>query len=92
MPGSAISPVEVSGVTRNGFWLLLDDEELFMPFSAFPWFRTASVEAIFNVERPQPHHLYWPELDIDLALASIHHPEDFPLIADVALNAPAVHG
>jgi len=92
MPGTVIFPAEVSGVTRNGFWLLLDDEELFVPFSAFPWFRTASVASIFHVERPQPHHLYWPELDVDLSVESIRHPEDFPLLADVAVNATAAHG
>ena len=92
MPGSAISPAEVSGVTRNGFWLLLDDEELFLPFSEFPWFRAAPVAAVFHVERPQPHHLYWPDLDIDLAVESIRHPENFPLVAETRLNTAAIHG
>ena len=92
MPGSVISPAEVTGVTRNGFWLLLDDEELFVPFAKFPWFHTASVESIFHVERPQPHHLYWPELDVDLAVESIRHPEDFPLVAEVAIKALDIHG
>lgn len=83
MLGTNISPVEVSGVTRHGFWLLLDDEELFVPFAEFPWFRSASVERIFHVERPQPHHLYWPELDVDLDVESIRHPERFPLVSAV---------
>jgi hypothetical protein len=29
---------------------------------------------------PQPHHLRWLDLDIDLAVDSIRHPERFPLI------------
>jgi len=33
------------------------------------------------VERPQSHHLYWPDLDIDLAVDSIRDPAKFPLIA-----------
>jgi len=82
MPGISVSPVEVSAASRYGFWLLLEeDEELFVPFSDFPWFRSASLEQLFHVERPQPHHLYWPELDIDLHLDSIRHPEKFPLIS-----------
>jgi hypothetical protein len=48
----------------------------------FPWFRQAPVSAILSVLRPQPHHLYWPELDVDLDLESIEHPERFPLVAD----------
>jgi hypothetical protein len=81
MLGADISPVEISGVTRHGFWLLLDGEELFAPFSEFPWFRKAPVEQISHVERPQPHHLYWPDLDVDLHVDSIRHPDRFPLVA-----------
>lgn len=92
MPGSAIFPAEVTGVTRNGFWLLLGEEALFLPFAEFPWFRSASVADLFHVERPQAHHLYWPELDIDLAVESIRHPDKFPLLASSALNAAATHG
>ncbi|MGH8559541.1 MAG: DUF2442 domain-containing protein [Methylococcales bacterium] len=74
-------PVEVTNISRHGFWLLLADEELFLPFSAFPWFQDASVGKILCVERPSSNHLYWPELDIDLAVESIRHPERFPLIS-----------
>lgn len=82
MLSANISQVEVSTISRQGFSLLLDqEEELFVPFSEFPWFRAAPVEQIFHVERPQPHHLFWPELDIDLHVDSIRHPEQFPLIA-----------
>jgi len=86
MLGVNISPVEVSGVTWRGFRLLLDDEELFVPFVEFPWFRSASVERIFHVERPQPHHLYWPELDVDLNMESIRRPECFPLVSAVKVE------
>ncbi|MBK5965652.1 hypothetical protein CCR95_16555 [Thiocystis minor] len=82
MLGASISQVEVSTISRQGFSLLLDqEEELFVPFSEFPWFRAAPVEQIFHVERPQSRHLFWPELDIDLHVDSIRHPEQFPLIA-----------
>jgi hypothetical protein len=27
------------------------------------------------------HHLYWPSLDVDVAVESIRHPEKFPLIS-----------
>ncbi|WP_367026445.1 DUF2442 domain-containing protein [Methylococcus sp. ANG] len=84
MLGTDISPVEVSGVSKHGFWLLLDDEEeLFVAFADFPWFSKAPVEQLFHVERPQPHHLYWPDLDVDLHVDSIRHPERFPLVSGV---------
>jgi hypothetical protein len=52
-----------------------------MSFKDFPWFREASVAAVLHVERPQSEHLYWPDLDIDLAVDSISHPERYPLIS-----------
>jgi len=83
MLGAGIFPVEISGVTKHGFWLLLEDEELFVAFAEFPWFRSAPVEQLFHVERPQPHHLYWPDLDVDLAVESIRRPEEFPLVSNL---------
>jgi len=67
--------VEVTNVSKHGFWLLVGGEELFVPFAAFPWFRDAPIGKLTDVELPSPHHLYWPALDVDLAVASIRHPE-----------------
>jgi hypothetical protein len=79
MPGTVTSDVEVTNISAHGFWVLLGDRELFLPFDDFPWFREVPVAAILEVERPQPHHLYWPRLDIDLSVESIEHPERYPL-------------
>jgi uncharacterized protein DUF2442 len=81
MPGSATSNVEVTNISQHGFWLLVDDRELFLPFTEFPWFKRATVEAIVRVEHPAPGHLHWPDLDVDLAVESIEHPERYPLIS-----------
>ena len=82
--GISTSPVEVTNISKYGFWLLLGDEELFLPFSEFPWFRETTVGKILHVELPSSNHLYWPELDIDLAVESIRHPEQFSLISHVS--------
>ncbi|MBI5506615.1 MAG: DUF2442 domain-containing protein [Deltaproteobacteria bacterium] len=81
--GQSTSVAEVTNVSKHGFWLLLESEELFVPFEQFPWFRNASIASLTNVEWPSPHHLYWPELDVDLAVDSIRDPEAFPLISRV---------
>ena len=83
MPGTSTSPVEVTNISGHGFWLLLGDEELFLPFAEFPWFREATVGKILSVELPSEDHLYWPELDVDLSVESIRHPEGFPLVSRV---------
>ena len=75
--------VEVTHVSRHGFWLLLDNEELLVPFADFPWFRHATIDQLLNVERPTADHLYWPQLDVDLSVESVRNPSSFPLVARV---------
>lgn len=79
--GTSISPVNATNISQHGFWVLLNDEELFLPFSEFPWFGDVAVIKILHVELPSPNHLYWPELD--LAVKSIRHPESFLLVSQV---------
>ena len=78
--GKPISVVEVTNVSKHGFWLMLGERERFLAFEHFPWFRDVSIGELCNVELPHPHHLYWPDLDVDLAVESIEHPERFPLV------------
>jgi hypothetical protein len=80
-PGKRISAPEVTNVSKHGFWLLLDERELFLPFEDFPWFRDASIGNLLEVERPRPGHLHWPRLDVDLALEFIEDPGAFPLVS-----------
>jgi hypothetical protein len=44
---------------------------------------------ILHVELPSSNHLYWPELDIDLAVESIRIPNSFRLSAVSAPNETA---
>ena len=73
--------VAVANVSQHGFWRLIGSSEKFVPFAQFPWFQQATIGQLLNVELPSPHHLYWPELDIDLAVESIDYPEKFPLLS-----------
>jgi hypothetical protein len=79
--GTNTSEVEVTQISKHGIWLLLQEREYFLSFENFPWFKDAAVSAIHNVEVLNEHHLYWPDLDVDLAVESIGHPERYPLAA-----------
>lgn len=81
MPGNITLAAEVTHISKHGFWLLLGDEELHLPFEQFPWFKQATVHQITTVEHPTPDHLYWPSLDVDLSVNSIRRPTDFPLMS-----------
>jgi hypothetical protein len=50
-----------------------------MSFGDFPWFAEATVKQISQVERHGGGHMHWRELDVDLTLDMIDHPETYPL-------------
>lgn len=81
MPGIVTSAVEVVQITPFGVWLAYHDREFYLDHDVFPWFRIAPVQDIFNVREEAPGHFYWPNLDIDLDVDRIEHPEDYPLVA-----------
>ena len=79
-PGTSISDVEVTHISRHGLWLLVAGKEYFLPYDHFPWFRDARLREIQDVELLHGTHLHWPALDVDLCLESLDDPEGFPLI------------
>ena len=79
--GTSTLEAEVTQIDRQGIWVLIGDKESFVPFENYPKFRDASVSAIHNVQLLNANHLYWPELDIDVAVDSIDRPGSFPLVA-----------
>jgi len=83
MPGALTSQAEVTNVSKHGLWLLIGDEELFLSFADFPWFKAATIDQLCEVQHPTADHLYWPSLDIDLAVQSIREPSAFPLVSAV---------
>ncbi len=84
MHGTVTSVAEVTHVSKHGFWLLLDSEELLVPFEQFPWFKKATIEQLSEVLWSTPDHLYWPQLDADLSVQSIRDPAAFPLVSKTA--------
>lgn len=79
--GKSTLEAEVTQIDMQGIWILIADKESFLPFEKFPWFKEASVGKIHDVELVNNNPLRWPDLDIDLSLESIEHPERFPLVA-----------
>ncbi|MBL8500520.1 MAG: DUF2442 domain-containing protein [Nitrosomonas sp.] len=77
--GSNTSEVEVTHISSHGIWLLAHDKELFLPYDEFPWFKDQSVKSIIHVIEQSHGYFYWPDIDVDLTIESIEHPERFPL-------------
>jgi len=79
-PGRPTSEIEVTNVSIHGFWLLIESREMFVRFDEFPCFQDASIGQLTDVELQGPDHLYWPQLDVDLAVESLEHPDRYPLM------------
>jgi len=79
--GIHTSETEVTHVSSHGVWLLADGQELLLSYDDFPWFTDAPIGKVLNVERVTEVHFRWPELDIDIDIESIEHPEKYPLKA-----------
>jgi hypothetical protein len=80
LSGKSISTVEVTNISPNGIWLLTRNREYFLPYNDFPWFKDAKVNAIFDVKLLHSHHLFWPQLDVDIELVSLEDLNNYPLV------------
>jgi hypothetical protein len=78
--GKNISRPEITNISEYGFWLLIKGKEYYLPFKDYPWFKNANIASIINIEFAHNHHLYWPDLDIDLSIEILETPEKYPLI------------
>jgi len=58
--------------------MLSDEKELALSYSGFPWFKAATIQQVLNVLRPTSDHLFWPDLNAELPVKSIGHPDRFP--------------
>ena len=85
MSGLSISPnktdakSQITSIENDGFWLLTSDGEFFVSFERYPAFAEARVNQIFNF-RESFGDFHWDELDIDIELDALKHPENYPLV------------
>ncbi len=77
--GNSTLAVEVTNISSHGVWLLYKDNELFMSYDDFPWFKDQPIKSIINVKESSSGHFYWSDIDVDLTVETIEHPERFPL-------------
>ena len=70
---------QVTSIQRNGFWVIVDDTEFFIDFEDYPDFKKATVAQIHSFRRSKGG-LHWDELDVDIEIEALKHPEQYPLI------------
>jgi hypothetical protein len=71
---------EVTHISMLGIWVLVGEQEFCLSYDQYPWFADAKVSQIHNLRLLHGNHLFWPDLDVDLELASLLNPERYPLV------------
>ena len=79
--GKNTSKAEIQNISKHGLWPYAKGQEFLLSFEDYPWFKDAKVSAAYNVKLLHGSHLYWPDLDVDLDIESLEHPEKYPLKA-----------
>ncbi|MBI3330673.1 MAG: DUF2442 domain-containing protein [Candidatus Omnitrophica bacterium] len=77
--GIRTSNAEVVSVSPHGIWLSVRGREYFLPYEEFPWFQEARLSEIHRVRLVHGRFLRWEDLDVELVLESVEHPDRYPL-------------
>ena len=49
-------------------------------YNRIPWMQDAPIRSVLNVQMSGPEAIEWPDLDVDLEIDSLQHPERYPLV------------
>ena len=71
--------VEVVHVSPHGVWVAVRGKEYCLPYDEFPWFQDARLAEVYRVQLVHGRFLRWADLDVELALDALDHPERYPL-------------
>ena len=67
-------------IDAQGMMLSVLGPDSFVSYSRVPRLRDARVSSALNVRMAGPNAIEWPELDVDLGIESLKHPERYPLV------------
>ena len=72
--------VAVLMINSQGMMLSVQGQDYFVSYNRVPWLRDARVGSVLNVQMCGRYAIEGPELDIDLEIDSLRHPERYPLV------------
>jgi len=70
--------VKILSINAEGISLSVAGKDYFISYNRVPWFRNARVNEIMNVTMMGRMGIRWEDLDIDLEIDSLEHPEKYP--------------
>lgn len=68
--------------------LSVQGQDYFLSYNRIPWLRDARISSALNVKMSGLHAIEWPELDVDLEIESLKHPERYPLLMKRSMIDP----
>ena len=72
--------VAVLMINSQGMMLSVQGQDYFVSYNRVPWLRDVRVGSVLNVQMCGRNAIEWPELDVDLEIDSLRHPERYPLV------------
>ena len=78
--------VGVLMINAQGIMLTVDGNDYFLSYNRVPWMKNAPISSVLNVQREGRTAIAWPDLDVDLEIESLKHPERYPLIMKRDVN------
>ena len=67
-------------INAQGIMLSICGHDYFLSYNRIPWMQDAPIRSVLNVQMSGPEAIEWPDLDVDLELDSLRHPERYPLV------------
>ena len=67
-------------INNQGVMISVEGNDYFLSYNRVPWLKDATVRNILNIKMSGKNAIEWPDLDIDLEIDSLKHPERYPLV------------
>ena len=77
---SKSTSVSVLMINAQGIMLSVLGNDYFISYNRIPWIQDAPIRSVLNVQMSGPTAIEWPDLDVDLEIDSLRHPERYPLV------------
>ena len=77
---SANTSASVLMINAQGIMLSVLGNDYFLSYNRIPWMQDAPIRSVLNVQMSGPEAIELPDLEVDLEIDSLRHPERYPLV------------
>ena len=67
-------------INAQGIMISVCGQDYFLSYNRIPWMQDAPIRSVLNVQMSGPEAIEWPDLQVDLDIDSLRHPERYPLV------------